>query len=73
MSKVQFIRTAVAAQIAVECDSASSLSMEVEFGGIALLTPVFKRAAGTRLHFRPLTGTTDAPPPSASPALQRAA
>jgi DNA-binding transcriptional LysR family regulator len=48
--------------IAVECDSASSLIMEVESGGIALVTTVFKRVAGKRLLYRPLTGTTDAPP-----------
>jgi len=50
-------------RIAVECDSASSLIMEVESGGIALVTTVFKRAAGKRLLYRPLTGTTEAPPP----------
>jgi len=50
-------------RIAVECDSASSLIMEVESGGIALVTTVFKRVAGKRLLYRPLTGTTDAPPP----------
>jgi hypothetical protein len=44
--------------IAAECDSASSLIMEVESGGIALLTTVFKRVAGKRLLFRPLTGVT---------------
>jgi hypothetical protein len=33
MSKVQFIRTAVATCIAVEYDNASSLIMEVESGG----------------------------------------
>jgi DNA-binding transcriptional LysR family regulator len=48
--------------IAVECDSASSLIMEVESGGIALVTTVFKRVAGKRLLYRPLTGTTDAAP-----------
>ncbi len=37
--------------------------MEVESGGIALVTTVFKRVAGKRLLYRPLIGTTDAPPP----------
>ena len=49
-------------RIAVECDSASSLIMEVESGGIALSTTVFERVAGKRLLYRPLTGTTDAAP-----------
>jgi DNA-binding transcriptional LysR family regulator len=49
-------------RIAVECDSASSLIMEVESGGIALSTTVFERVAGERLLFRPLTGAMDAPP-----------
>jgi DNA-binding transcriptional LysR family regulator len=47
-------------RIAVECDSASSLITEVEAGGIALLTTVFKLVAGKRLRHRPLTGTTEA-------------
>ena len=48
-------------QIAVECDSASSLITEVEAGrGIALATSVFKLVAGKRLLYRPLTGTTEA-------------
>jgi DNA-binding transcriptional LysR family regulator len=47
-------------RIAVECDSASSLITEVEAGrGIALASPIFKLAAGKRLLFRPLTGTTE--------------
>jgi DNA-binding transcriptional LysR family regulator len=50
-------------RIAVECDSASSLILEVESGGIALVHSVFKRVAGKRLLYRPLTGTTEAPPP----------
>jgi DNA-binding transcriptional LysR family regulator len=49
-------------RIAVECDSASSLIMEVESGGIALSTTVFELVAGKRLLYRPLTGTTDARP-----------
>src|SRR5713101_4703822 len=46
--------------IAVECDSASSLITEVEAGrGIALANLSFKLVAGKRLLFRPLTGTTE--------------
>jgi DNA-binding transcriptional LysR family regulator len=39
-------------RIAVECDSASSLIMEVESGGIALSTTVFERVAGNHLCAR---------------------
>jgi len=47
-------------RIAVECDSASSLVLKVEAGhGIALVTTILKVAAGKRLLFRPLTGTTE--------------
>src|SRR5271157_1450984 len=49
-------------RIAVECDSVSSLILEVEAGrGIAVVTEVLKRVAGKRLLYRPLTGTTEAP------------
>jgi DNA-binding transcriptional LysR family regulator len=58
-----FRPVSVKPRIAVECDSASSLIMEVESGGIALVTTVFKRVAGKRLLYRPLTGATDGPPP----------
>jgi len=48
-------------RIAMECDSASSLITEVEAGrGIALSTTIFKLVTGTRLLYRPLTGTTEA-------------
>ena len=48
-------------RIAVECDSASSLIMEVEAGrGIAVVTAIVKLVAGKRLLYRPLTGTTQA-------------
>ena len=57
-----FRPVSVKPRIAVECDSASSLIMEVESGGIALSTTVFELVAGKRLLYRPLTGTTDAPP-----------
>jgi DNA-binding transcriptional LysR family regulator len=46
--------------IAVECDSVSSLIMEVEAGrGIALVPTHFKLIAGKRLLYLPLTGTTE--------------
>jgi hypothetical protein len=42
----------------VECDTFSSILIEVEAGhGIALCIPI---AAGKRLLFRPLSGTTEA-------------
>ena len=47
-------------RIAVECDSVSSLIMEVEAGrGIALAPTLFKLIAGKRLLYLPLTGTTE--------------
>src|SRR3989454_6044824 len=47
-------------RIAVECDSASSLIIEVEAGrGVALSSTIFKLVAGKRLLYRPLTGTTE--------------
>ena len=47
-------------RIAVECDSASSLIMEVEAGhGIAVVTANLKLMGGERLLYRPLTGTTE--------------
>jgi DNA-binding transcriptional LysR family regulator len=58
-------------RIAVECDSASSLLIEVEAGrGIALCMPVFKLVTGKRLLYRPVTGRTVSVP-VASPAPQR--
>jgi LysR family transcriptional regulator, benzoate and cis,cis-muconate-responsive activator of ben and cat genes len=48
-------------QIAMECDSESSLFMEVEAGrAIAVVTTIAKLAAGKRLVYRPLAGTTEA-------------
>ena len=45
---------------AVECDSASSLIMEVEAGhGVAIVTANLKLMGGERLLYRPLTGTTE--------------
>jgi len=47
-------------RFAVECDSGSSLLMEVEAGrGIALSVPVFELVTGKRLVYRPITGTTE--------------
>jgi DNA-binding transcriptional LysR family regulator len=47
-------------RIAVECDSASSLIMEVEAGhGIAVVTANLKLMGGERLLYRPLTGTAE--------------
>ena len=48
-------------RIAMECDSESSLFMEVEAGrAIAVVTTIAKLAAGKRLVYRPLTGTMEA-------------
>ena len=47
-------------RIAAECDTESSLFMEVETGrAIAVVTTIVKLAAGRRLVYRPLTGTTE--------------
>jgi DNA-binding transcriptional LysR family regulator len=47
-------------RIAVECDSGSSLLIEVEAGrGIALYIPIFKLVTGKRLLYRPVSGTTE--------------
>src|SRR5262249_19815096 len=46
--------------IAVECDSESSLVMEVEAGrGIALVTTILKLMRGKRVLYRPLTDATE--------------
>jgi DNA-binding transcriptional LysR family regulator len=46
--------------IAVECDGASSLIMEVEAGrGVALVITALKDVCGKRLLYRPLTDTTE--------------
>jgi DNA-binding transcriptional LysR family regulator len=53
-----FAPTGVKPRIAVECDTFSSILIEVEAGhGVALSIPI---ATGKRLLFRPLTGTTEA-------------
>jgi DNA-binding transcriptional LysR family regulator len=50
-------------RIAVECDSTSSLLIEVEAGhGIALCLPIFEHVTGKRLLYRPITGTTKTVP-----------
>jgi DNA-binding transcriptional LysR family regulator len=47
-------------RIGAECDTASSLIMEVEAGrGIAVVTANLKLMGGERLLYRPLTGTTE--------------
>jgi DNA-binding transcriptional LysR family regulator len=47
-------------RLAMECDSESSLFMEVEAGrAVALVTAIAKLAAGKRLVYRPLTGTPE--------------
>jgi DNA-binding transcriptional LysR family regulator len=47
-------------RIAMECDSESSLFMEVEAGrAVALVTTIAKLAAGKRLVYRPLAGMTE--------------
>src|SRR5215467_615663 len=46
--------------IAMECDSEDSLFMEVEAGrAVAVVTTIAKLAAGKRLVYRPLRGTTE--------------
>jgi DNA-binding transcriptional LysR family regulator len=60
--KLKRIFTSIGAKprIAVECDSGSSLLIEVEAGrGIALCIPIFKLVTGKRLLYRPITGTTE--------------
>jgi DNA-binding transcriptional LysR family regulator len=55
-----FAPIGVKPHIAVECDSGSSLLVEVEAGrGIALSVPVFELVTGKRLVYRPITGTTE--------------
>src|SRR5262249_16008709 len=47
-------------RIVMECDTEDSLFMEVEAGrAIAVVTTIAKLAAGKRLVYRPLTGTTE--------------
>src|SRR5262249_45895335 len=47
-------------RLAMECDSESSLFVEVEAGrAIAVVTTIAKVATGKRLVYRPLAGTTE--------------
>ena len=58
-------------RIAVECESASSLIMQVEAGrGIALAPTILKLAAGRRLLYRSLTGTTETQSVGIAPAAK---
>ena len=60
MSSIRVEKVSGKPRIAMECDSEGSLFMEVEAGrGIALVTTIAKLAAGKRLVYRPLTGTTE--------------
>jgi DNA-binding transcriptional LysR family regulator len=55
-----FASVSVKPRFAVECDSESSLVVEVEAGhGIALVTTIVKFMSGKRLLYRPLTGTME--------------
>jgi DNA-binding transcriptional LysR family regulator len=55
-----FAPTGVKPRIAMQCDTFSSILIEVEAGhGIALCIPIFKLAGCKRLLYRPLTGTTE--------------
>jgi DNA-binding transcriptional LysR family regulator len=55
-----FVPVSCKPRIAMECDGEGSLFMEVEAGrGIAVVTTIAKLAAGKRLLYRPLTGTTE--------------
>jgi DNA-binding transcriptional LysR family regulator len=55
-----FAPTGFKPRIVTECDTFSSILIEVEAGhGIALGAPIAKLAAGQQLLYRPLTGTTE--------------
>jgi DNA-binding transcriptional LysR family regulator len=55
-----FAPLGVKPQIAVECDTASSMLTAIEAGGgIALASAAFKQVTGNRLVYRPLTGTKE--------------
>ena len=56
-----FAPTSAKPRIAAECDGASSMILEIEAGrGIAVVTTILKRVTGSRLLYRPITGTTEA-------------
>jgi len=47
--------------VSVECDSTSSFVTEIETRcGIGLASPIFEHATGSRVLYRPLTGTAEA-------------
>jgi DNA-binding transcriptional LysR family regulator len=55
-----FSALGVKPNVAVECDTGSSLFTAIECGrGIALAIPPFKHVSGKRLLYRPLAGTTE--------------
>ena len=55
-----FASVSVKPRIAVECDSESSLVMEVQAGrGIALVTTILQLMSGKRLLYRPLTDAAE--------------
>ena len=55
-----FAPTGLKPRIVTECDTFSSILIEVEAGhGIALFASIFKLATGKQLLYRPLTGTTE--------------
>jgi DNA-binding transcriptional LysR family regulator len=55
-----FAPTGFKPRIVTECDTFSSVLIEVEAGhGIALFAPIYKLAAGERLLYRRITGTTE--------------
>jgi DNA-binding transcriptional LysR family regulator len=55
-----FAPVGVKPRFAVECDTTSSVFLEVEAGrGIALCMPILKLVTGKRLVYRLVTGTTE--------------
>ena len=55
-----FAPTGLKPHIAMECDTYSSILIEVEAGhGIALFAPIYKLAAAKRLLYRRITGTAE--------------
>jgi DNA-binding transcriptional LysR family regulator len=55
-----FAPTGLKPHIVTECDTYSSILIEVEAGhGIALFAPIYKLAAAKRLLYRRITGTTE--------------
>ena len=55
-----FAPAGVQPRIAVECDGSTSLLTEVETGrGVAIVSELFKRIAGKRLLYRPISNSRD--------------